>query len=74
MRRPLTVLRMHGKTCSIIIDLDSMGRDRDVSDGSLTDAESAAVDELMDKPPGRTNPHNLQLRTSRIIRRWPRLP
>jgi hypothetical protein len=42
MRRPLIVLRMHGKTCSIIIDLDSMGRDRDVSDGGLTDAESAA--------------------------------
>jgi hypothetical protein len=39
-RRPLIVLRMHVRTCSIVLDLDPMGRDRNVNNGGLSDTES----------------------------------
>jgi hypothetical protein len=68
-RRPLIVLRMHERTCSIVLDLNPMGRDRKVNNGGLSDTELAAVDELMDTAPGRTSPYGRQLPASRIIRR-----
>jgi len=65
---------MHEKACSIVVDLGSIGRGRNVLNGGLSEAESAAIDELMDTAPGRTSPYNRQLRTGRIIRRWFRVP
>jgi len=57
----------HAKSCSILLDMDSMERDGEVNWGGLTDAESAAINKLM-------QPFRKELKGSPIIRQWGRVP
>jgi hypothetical protein len=67
LRRPMIAVRAHAKACSILVDMDSMQRDREINMGGLSDTESAAIDELM-------QPYWRELRGSWIIRQWGRVP
>jgi len=67
VHRPMIVLRAHAQFCSILVDMDSMERDGGVNWGGLTDAESAAINKLM-------QPYRKELQGSPIIRQWGRVP